>query len=269
MKIMKIRTISALVLFGIAIPSFLIGGDIFKLFIIVVALLGMKELIDIRETKKVFPTFVKIVTYILLMLVIVSNSDQSFFVFGLEYWIVSLIILSLMIPIAIFYGENRYNITDSMFLIGSILFLGMGFNLMLYVRDLDLNYFILLFLIVVMTDTFAYFTGMLIGKNRFEKSASPKKSLEGFIGGSVIGTFVGTVFYTTVIGVQTNILVVIIIIFTLSLVGQFGDLVFSSIKRYYNKKDFSNLIPGHGGMLDRSDSIVFVFLTFILFLRFL
>lgn len=110
---------------------------------------------------------------------------------------------------------------------------------------------------------------MLIGKNRFEKSASPKKSLEGFIGGSVMGTFVGTVFYTTVIGVQTNILVVIIIIFMLSLVGQFGDLVFSSIKRYYNKKDFSNLIPGHGGMLDRSDSIVFVFLTFILFLRFL
>ena len=55
----------------------------------------------------------------------------------------------------------------------------------------------------------------------------------------------------------------------LSLAGQLGDLVFSSIKRHYKKKDFSNLIPGHGGMLDRVDSVIFVFLTFILFLRFL
>ena len=74
-------------------------------------------------------------------------------------------------------------------------------------------------------------------------------------------------FYDLIITTNENILVVVLITLLLSIVGQLGDLVFSSIKRYYKVKDYSNIIPGHGGILDRLDSLIFVALTFILFMN--
>ena len=77
-----------------------------------------------------------------------------------------------------------------------------------------------------------------------------------------MGTFAATMFYTTVISSSKSLVLVIMLTFLLCLVGQLGDLVFSSIKRYYEVKDFSKIIPGHGGVLDRFDSLVFVSLAF-------
>ena len=91
---------------------------------------------------------------------------------------------------------------------------------------------------------------------------SPGKTVEGLIGGTLMGTFTATMFYTTVISSSKSLVLVIMLTFILCLVGQLGDLVFSSIKRYYEVKDFSKIIPGHGGVLDRFDTLVFVSLAF-------
>ena len=117
-----------------------------------------------------------------------------------------------------------------------------------------------------MTDSFALLTGMFIGKNKLAPTISPKKTIEGFVGGALMGTFIATSFYVTVINQNCSLVLVIFITLFLSCIGQLGDLVFSSIKREYGMKDFSNLIPGHGGILDRFDSLIFVFLAFILVL---
>ena len=113
------------------------------------------------------------------------------------------------------------------------------------------------------TDIFAYVCGKLIGKHKFSK-ISPNKTIEGLIGGLVMGTFVASTFYYVVIDPKISLAILIFITLFLALVGQLGDLVFSSIKRTFGVKDFSSLIPGHGGILDRFDSLIFVILSFIL-----
>ena len=110
------------------------------------------------------------------------------------------------------------------------------------------------------TDIFAYFIGRLFGKHKITK-VSPKKSVEGCIGGTV-GAILLMILYTyianTFFGVNYSYLYIAGIGLVLSLIGQIGDLAASSIKRYVDIKDFSNLIPGHGGMLDRIDSLIFL-----------
>lgn len=113
------------------------------------------------------------------------------------------------------------------------------------------------------TDTFAYIVGrtLKLGKHTFSK-ISPKKSIEGCIGG-LIGGIILCLIYTYCINKFANIgtisyWAIIIISAVLSIIGQFGDFAASSIKRFVGIKDYSNLIPGHGGLLDRIDSLIFI-----------
>ena len=109
-------------------------------------------------------------------------------------------------------------------------------------------------------------TGKYIGVNPLCPKISPHKTIEGLIGGVLTGTFVAVTFYHVVIQPAMPLIPLILFTILLSIIGQMGDLVFSFIKREYNQKDFSNVIPGHGGILDRLDSIIFAVLGFLLFL---
>lgn len=110
------------------------------------------------------------------------------------------------------------------------------------------------------TDTFAYFVGSLIGKHKLTP-ISPKKSIEGSIGG-ILGAVIISVIYTICINKFANLeisyLAILGITVLLSILSQIGDLAASSIKRFVKIKDFGDIIPGHGGMLDRIDSIIFI-----------
>ena len=110
------------------------------------------------------------------------------------------------------------------------------------------------------TDVFAYVIGKTIGKHKFSK-VSPKKTIEGCIGGT-IGAVILILIYTYVVNTYFNVnysyTYITIVSTILSLIGQIGDFAASSIKRYVEIKDFSELIPGHGGMLDRIDSLLFL-----------
>ena len=91
---------------------------------------------------------------------------------------------------------------------------------------------------------------------------SPNKTVEGFIGGVFFGTFLGSVLFLTVISTTANVFLVIVISLILSIISELGDLVFSAIKRKYGVKDYGNIMPGHGGVLDRLDSFIFAILAF-------
>ena len=110
------------------------------------------------------------------------------------------------------------------------------------------------------TDTFAYIIGKRFGKHKFSE-VSPKKSIEGCIAG-IVGAVIIALIYTYAInsikGFEYSYIYITIFTIILSIIGQIGDFAASSIKRYVDVKDYSNLIPGHGGMLDRIDSLMFL-----------
>lgn len=261
---MKKRVISAIVMLLIVIPVSIIGGTIFKITALILGLLSLKEMIDIRQTKKEFPFIIKFLAYILITALILNNNGSMIFEYLLDYKIIALLLFSMLIPIVIINDNKKYNINDAMYLIGTIAFLGTAFNLVILVRNYDLLYLLFLVLITMLTDTFAYITGYYIGKTKLAEKISPKKTWEGLLGGTFFGVLISSMFYYQVIGTNIGAFYLAVIVTGLSLLGQVGDLVFSSIKRYYNKKDFSNIIPGHGGILDRFDSLIFVLLGFVL-----
>ena len=113
-----------------------------------------------------------------------------------------------------------------------------------------------------MSDTFAHFFGTKIGKHKLAPQISPNKTVEGMIGGIVFGTFISGMFFLTFINNSAHITLLFITSFVLSIIAEFGDLVFSSIKRKYGVKDYGNIMPGHGGVLDRLDSLFFALLAF-------
>ncbi len=260
---MKTRTISAAVMLAVMIPIFLIGGDIYNVAVLAIGLFALKEIIEIKETKKQLPVLISLISYILFAILVIFNIEHSKFVFNIDFRILSAMFLSLLLPVVLYKDTKVYSVNDAFFMIGILFFLGSAFNLLILLRAIDITYLIYLFIITILSDTYAYIGGRLIGKHKLIEEISPKKSVEGMVVGTFMGTLIATIYYYLVIGNVSNVVVLVVATLFLSLLGQFGDLVFSAIKRYYGKKDFSNLIPGHGGVLDRLDSIIFTVLGFI------
>lgn len=113
----------------------------------------------------------------------------------------------------------------------------------------------LIFIIAFMTDTFAYFTGYLFGKHKLIPNVSPKKTIEGSIGGILGSTIICLIFGYIF---KLDIALMLVLGSIGSVIAQIGDLFASSIKRYVGIKDYGDLIPGHGGVLDRFDSVILV-----------
>lgn len=265
---MKKRIISATVALIIAIPLLMAGGILFDLAIYGLSILALKEFLDIKSIKKEIPTFINLISYIVITLIIISSFKTSKIIFSLDYRIIVGLFLIFLLPTIIYHDRKKYSIVDAFYLIGGIFFLGISFSLIILIRNIDIQLIIYLFIITIITDTYAYLTGILIGKHHLLEDISPKKTWEGSIGGTICGTFIATIYYITAFP-DTNIIKIMFATLFLSILGQYGDLVFSAIKRYYGKKDFSNIMPGHGGILDRLDSIIFVVLGFMFFINFL
>lgn len=264
---MKKRVISAIVALIIVIPILLLGGYWFYLGVGVISVIAFHEITTLREKERKFPLIVKILSLISFLLLVTSSIKNSV-VFKIDYKLITMLMMVCTLPL-LFYDRKKYNCEDAFFLIGSLLFIGMGFNFLITVRNLDLAYLIYILLITIMTDTFAHFFGTKIGKFKLCPKVSPNKTIEGALGGTLLGTYISTMYYITFINSNINILTITIVSLILSIVAQCGDLVFSSIKRKYDVKDFGNIMPGHGGILDRLDSLLFALLAFTLMITLL
>lgn len=266
---MKTRVLSAVLMVALFIPFLLMGGLPFTIFMAIVSAFALHEVIKVRETRKKFPLVLKLIAYILVMILCFTDLNTIEFQYNLDYRFLALIVFLFTSPMVFINDTKKYNLNDALFLVSLVVFIGLSFKLIIITRNFDITYIIYLLLITTITDTFALISGMLVGNHKLCPKISPKKTVEGLIGGVIMGTFVATSFYFTVINSSISLVFLIFITALLCVVGQLGDLVFSSIKRYYDIKDFSNLIPGHGGILDRFDSLVYVTLAFILLYGFI
>lgn len=261
---MRQRVITAIIALAIALPVMIQGGMVFRLGIFVISLLALHEFLKVKQAKKELPLFISLISYIMMTLLVLSNSGSGTEL-TIDFRVLAGVFLVFLTPVVLYHDRSIYSIVDAFYLIGGIFFLGVSFSLLILIRNAGLALLLYLFCVSVFTDTYAYFFGYFIGKHPLT-ILSPKKTLEGMVGGTVFGVVMSSIFYHVVIDASLSLVGVVFMSLFLSILSQFGDLVFSSIKRYYGIKDFSNLMPGHGGILDRLDSMIFIVLGFIFFL---
>lgn len=262
---MKMRIIGAILILAIGIPILWIGGNTFVIACGILGILALKELLDLKEHHKKIPKEIYGLSIILLLLLLTSGIRNQFNVLEMDYSLIALAFLSLFLP-SIFYKEKEYGTHEAIYLFGSILFLTLFWNALIFIRLQNIWLLVYLIFIAIFTDTFAFLIGKLIGSHKCSPTISPNKTWEGSIGGTLMGVFISSVFYFFVIK-DLYLLKIVLLSLVLSIIGQLGDLVFSKMKRENNIKDFSNTIPGHGGILDRFDSLIFIVLGYLVFMR--
>ena len=259
---MKQRIISAIIMLIIVVPIIWYGDTIFRIGVGIVGVLALKELLDLDKSHKKIPVFASLIAEIALLFIILAEYDGYSIMYGITYKGVGILLLALL-SLTLFYKDDKFRATDAIFVIGSVLLIGASFNAMILVRMFSLYKFIFLILIFVLTDTFAFLGGLKFGKHKLIPHVSPKKTIEGSLIGSAVGTIGASLFYHYLIAPISFKVVLGIIL--LSIIGQIGDLIFSKLKRENDIKDYSNLIPGHGGILDRLDSTIAIMLAYLIF----
>ncbi|MDK2836456.1 MAG: phosphatidate cytidylyltransferase [Thermosediminibacterales bacterium] len=231
------------------------GGSLFFLGVLFLTLRSLYEFNNSLINRNIYPLrwlgYLTAVAY--LFSVFYFNTDKLF----------PFILLISLLTGFIFFLINYKKVTleDVIFTVFEIVYIVFLFGYLILVRNMEngKNFIWLAFLSVWANDTFAYFFGIKFGKHKLAPLISPKKTIEGSIAG-VIGSVLILIIYTKYIPQPylTNLHIIFWGI-SLSLLAQAGDLTASSLKRFSNIKDYSNLIPGHGGILDRFDSVLFAF----------
>ncbi|MBQ4282387.1 MAG: phosphatidate cytidylyltransferase [Lachnospira sp.] len=253
---MKVRVISGIVLTVIMIAALLLGGWVLFALTLGISLIGMYEIYRVVGQEKSLPAVFGYMSAIFYYVTIG---------FGLEQFSVLAIVLGLMSIMAVYvFTFPKYKATDMIMLFFGIVYVAMMLSYMYKVRVMEDGIFLvwLIFVSAWVNDTLAYFSGVLLGKHKMTPKLSPKKTIEGAVGGILGATLVGAV-YGYIVGANMNghLGNTIIAFAVASFVGAFlaivGDLAASAIKRNHDIKDYGNLIPGHGGILDRFDSVIF------------
>ncbi|MDO4197671.1 MAG: phosphatidate cytidylyltransferase [Erysipelotrichaceae bacterium] len=251
---MKQRIISGAVIAVVTIAAVLLSGYFFDAVMILLAFQACREVIMVRKNEKFsYPLFG--LMFISLMIMIFLSDYRNYVIILLP------VILG---GIAVFDEKLSFEHVGLIYFLTGLIGYGLSFMRMLEYYDM----FLLgaLFVVCYLTDTFAYFTGMKFGKHKLNERISPKKTIEGSVVGWIIGS-VCTFIWCFVFNLLNPGMIVCCIV--LPVVSQIGDLIFSMIKRHFDIKDFSNFIPGHGGILDRYDSILTTAVVFgVIFMLF-
>lgn len=273
-KISKERTVSSVFLVIIALATILPGGAIlaFTLYVISnIAFLELTKACGIRNGDKLNGLektgMIAIAAYYLLI----------YFAETHTYFMISVILLLIALMFVYVFTFPKYTANQIMTTYFSLLYAPVMLSFVFLTRQLTYGVYLvwMIFISSWISDTCAYLVGIMFGKHKLCPHLSPKKSIEGSIGGILGSAIVGALFGFLLLDKQMGGHQFGITLFIIGAIGsvisQVGDLAASAIKRNHDIKDYGKLIPGHGGIMDRFDSVIFtapmVYFLIILFLK--
>lgn len=246
----KTRLISGIVLVIIALATIISGSWILFFTLLAVSLIGMRELYKVMKVSDEHVTVLELVGYLGAVLYYIAMKAD----FG-NYGTMAIIISMILILFVYVFGYPKYHAEQVMAAFFGVVYVAMMLSFIYLTRSLPDGKFLvwLIFLCSWGCDTCAYCVGMLIGKHKMAPVLSPKKSIEGAVGGVAGAALLGVIYAAATQGKMAEYALICAVGALISMVG---DLAASAIKRNQNIKDYGKLIPGHGGILDRFDSVI-------------
>ena len=265
---MKVRVITGLVMAAVIIPVLLFSKYIvYPIFLSLLCLMATYEMLKVFKKEKrpeiVIPTYLLALTYPLATYFVLHSTMRKY---GVLLLVLGIFAYMLYLFFVCVVHKGKMLLVEVFSTFTTVCYILAGFSALCFLRYLEFGFYV--FLIVFFTawgcDIFAYFVGTLIGKHKLIEEVSPKKTVEGAIGG-VVCTFIVILLYGLFVDAATtatpNYWVLAVFGLVLPVVSQMGDLFASLIKREAGIKDYSHIFPGHGGVMDRFDSILAVSLA--------
>ena len=251
----KTRLLSGIVLVIVLIATVGFGGDLLFAFLAVISVIGLTELYKVIDVQYKILGFVGYLAAVLYYGLIYTGH--------MEY-VTMLSILFLVLIMAVYvFTFPAFRAEQVMTVFFGFFYVAVMLSYVYQTREL-LDGSVVVWLIFLSSwgcDTCAYCVGVLFGKHKLAPVLSPQKSIEGAIGGvagaAVLGFLYALTFQTQMAGIKNPQLVCALACAIAAVISQIGDLAASAIKRNHQVKDYGHLIPGHGGVLDRFDSMIF------------
>ena len=271
---MLIRILSSLLGCAIIIPVLIFSDTwAFPVFMALVSFISVYEMMRcIGVHKKHYLTIPFCLFGAALPIVARLSAQKANIDFGFIVLAVSAVCAIYLLTVSLFSRE-KFNIEKASTVFLTLFYIVGGYTALVLIRDFDgvgKYVYLLTFVGAWFTDIFAYFTGRFLGKHKLIPDISPKKTVEGSIGG-IVFCMIAYVVYGVVLqnmfGLKPNYIALALVAILISFVSQVGDLTLSAIKRKFGIKDFGKIMPGHGGLLDRFDSVIPVSLLLYLAFR--
>lgn len=256
-KDLQKRSLFAGLALAIFLPVLMIGGLLLQIGIGLLAMLAVHELLQMKKLETM--TVEGVLTLFATFFLTIPLENYLTFLPTDGNVVAYSVLIFILLGTTVFI--KNYTIEDAVYPIAMSFYVGFGFNALLDARIAGFDKVLLALFIVWATDSGAYLAGVKFGKHKLAPRVSPNKTLEGSLGG-ILGAVLITVIFMLVdstVALPYGIYRMSLFAVFFSVAGQFGDLIESAMKRHFGVKDSGKFIPGHGGVLDRFDSMLVVF----------
>lgn len=251
------RMFSGIFLICVLLIVLYVGGDLLFCACAILSIVGLIELFRVFKLANSMLAYVGYLLTVFYYIILIFYKSTGILLF--------LITLLLFLLIFYVFSYPKYNIKEVAMIFFGIIYVAITFSFIYLIREKNEYGKYVVWLIFIASwgsDTFAYCTGILFGKHKFLPLLSPNKTIEGVIGGIFGAAILGSIYNLLFLqhfdaDITYSTLRIAVACATGAIISMLGDLTASAIKRDYNVKDYGNIIPGHGGILDRFDSVIF------------